>query len=97
MSQQTETIFVVCSLSGNNYGEGSPGCTLANLVDTWQQKWPNPCASTGIGKQSNYNRHCEILVTNDPWSPTTQAPVGKGAGLRSGIRNQIGMLKQPHD
>ena len=92
--KNSQNIF---SLSGQNAREGSPVRTLAIDLIHRREKGRATVASTAVGKQSNCNRHCKVLLTNDPRISTTQFPVGKGAGLGSGIGNQVGRLKRLPD
>ena len=83
-------IFAVCSLSGHNAREGSPGRTIAIESINGREKGITPFASTGVGKWSNCNCRCEVLFTNDPQSSAPQYPKGTRAGLGSGTRNRVG-------
>ena len=47
---------------------------------------------TGVGKQTNHNCRCEVLLTDDQQSSFPQSSAGMGAGLGSGIGNQVGGL-----
>ena len=48
-----------------------------------------------VGKRSNQDRCRKVPLTNDPQSLNPRPPVGKGAGLGSGIGNRVGRLNQP--
>ena len=51
------------------------------------------CIGMWVGKRLNFNRRCEVLLTNDPRNSTPQSPVEKGAGLGSGIEDRFVRLK----
>ena len=56
--------FSVFSLSGRNAREGSPGRTLSIESIYGREKGRTPVAITGVGKRSNINRRCEVLLMN---------------------------------
>ena len=91
-TQPTETLFDVCSFSGRNSMEGTPGCTLVTESSRGSEKGQNPFASMGVGKQLNQHFGCEVLITYDPRRSTPQYPVKKEARLGSGIGNRVGGL-----
>ena len=62
---QRKHFFVICSLSGRNSREGSPGNSLSIESIHGREKGRTPFASTGVGKWTNCNRRCEVLFTDD--------------------------------
>ena len=84
--------IAVCSLSRRNARYGSLGRTLAIESIHGIENGINPFASTRVGKRSNCNCRCKVLLTNDPRSSAPHYPVGKGSGLGSGIGNRVGRL-----
>ena len=85
-------VFAVCSLSGRNAREGSPGRNIAIDSINGREKARNPFASTGVGKRSNYNRRCKVLFKNDLQRSAPQSPAGTISGLGSGTGNRVGKL-----
>ena len=66
---------------------------LSQLSRFMAEKREEPLfASTGVGKQSNRNRRCEVLLTNDPQISAPESPAVKGSGLGYIIRNRVGKL-----
>ena len=68
-----------------NAMEGSPGHNLSFESSLRSEKGRTSVERFGVGKWLNKHRRCEVLLTNDPRSLTSQFPVGKGARLGSGI------------
>ena len=84
--------FAVYYFSGRNAREESPGHAHVIESSYGSENGKTPFSSTREGKRSNQNHGCEVLLMYDPWSLTPQSPVRKGAGMGSGIRNQVGGL-----
>ena len=71
--------------------EVSPGRALSMESSHGREKGITSFKSAGVGKQTNHNRHCEVLFTN-PRSLAPQSPAGTRSGLGSAIENQVGRL-----
>ena len=54
-----------------------------------------PFTSTGLGKRSNRNFCCKVLLNNDSRISAPQSPAGKVSGLGSIIGNRFGRLNCP--
>ena len=78
-------ISAVCSLSGRNARDGSPGHDIAIESIHGRKEERTPFASMLVGKRTNRNRRCDVLLSNDLLSSATQSPAITGARLGSGI------------
>ena len=84
--------FAVFSHIRLNSREEIPGWALSIELSHGREKVRPPFSSTGVGKQNNRNRRCEVLFTNDLRSSAPQSPAGTRARLGSGTRNQVGKI-----
>ena len=72
--------------------EGRPGSTGTIESKHGRKNERNHFAYMGLDKRSNQNRGCNIILTYDPRSSTTQYLAGKGYVMGPGISNRVGTL-----
>ena len=86
--------FSVSYFSWWNAGKGSPGHTHKLEWTHGSKNWWTHYELVGLGKWSDHNRGCDIVLTNYPRSLTPQLPLVQEEGLGPGIGPHVGTINR---
>ena len=91
-NDQRKPFFSICSWSGRNDREGSPSHSLSIQPSYGREKGKKTFSSTGVGKRTHRNCHCDVLLMDDPLSLAPKSPERTRYGLGPSIRDRANRL-----